>query len=163
MVDRHRAGYAKEYREKNRDRINANHKAYRLRNREKVSERKHKYYIEHKEAQLTATKKYREEHREKFNEYSRAWRKRHHDKWLKRHKEYQKRYIENNPEVSNAHREVNGALAHGEIERLPCEICGREKAEAHHCDYSKPLEVMWLCKKHHAEWHRNNKPIKKGD
>lgn len=36
-----------------------------------------------------------------------------------------------------------------------CEKCG-VKAEAHHEDYSKPLEVRWLCKKHHAEAHRKH-------
>lgn len=25
---------------------------------------------------------------------------------------------------------------------------------AHHCDYSKPLEVTWMCTKHHNAWHR---------
>lgn len=39
--------------------------------------------------------------------------------------------------------------------RQPCEICG-EKAEAHHDDYNKPLEVRWLCFKHHREWHKTH-------
>lgn len=39
------------------------------------------------------------------------------------------------------------------MERQPCEICG-DKAEAHHDDYDKPLEVRWLCFKHHREWHK---------
>ena len=38
----------------------------------------------------------------------------------------------------------------------PCEVCGVDKVEAHHCDYNKPYEVMWLCKEHHTEWHQNN-------
>lgn len=42
------------------------------------------------------------------------------------------------------------------LERQPCEICG-EIAEAHHDDYDKPLEVRWLCTKHHKEWHKQHK------
>lgn len=33
----------------------------------------------------------------------------------------------------------------------PCQVCGRtDDVEGHHPDYSKPLEVQWLCPKHHA-------------
>jgi hypothetical protein len=39
------------------------------------------------------------------------------------------------------------------LDRQPCEICG-EKAEAHHDNYDKPLEVRWLCFFHHREWHK---------
>jgi len=38
-----------------------------------------------------------------------------------------------------------------------CESCGIQcKPEAHHCDYDKPLEVMWLCRKCHNQWHKEN-------
>ena len=41
-----------------------------------------------------------------------------------------------------------------------CECCGSEcKPQAHHCDYGKPTDVMWLCKSCHVEWHKHNKPI----
>lgn len=41
-----------------------------------------------------------------------------------------------------------------------CIMCGTDKlVEAHHCDYNKPYDVMWLCSLHHKEWHRNNNPI----
>lgn len=54
-----------------------------------------------------------------------------------------------------ARRAVRDALARGELVRGVCEIgvnCyGR--IEAHHDDYTKPLNVHWVCKHHHAEIH----------
>ena len=35
----------------------------------------------------------------------------------------------------------------------------KNRIQAHHCDYNKPLEVMWLCQKCHHEWHKNNKAV----
>jgi predicted RNA-binding Zn-ribbon protein involved in translation (DUF1610 family) len=35
-----------------------------------------------------------------------------------------------------------------------CEKCGDKEVQMHHDDYSKPLEVRWLCRKHHNEEHR---------
>lgn len=54
-----------------------------------------------------------------------------------------------------AHKKLNNAIIRGDITRLPCEKCGAVKVDAHHDDYSKPLEVRWLCRKHHIEHHRN--------
>jgi len=42
----------------------------------------------------------------------------------------------------------------GHVQRQPCEVCGASNAQAHHDDYSKPLEVRWLCPTHHGEQHR---------
>ena len=49
---------------------------------------------------------------------------------------------------------VQKSLRNGKIKRKPCEICGERKSFAHHEDYSKPLEVLWLCSKHHRQKHR---------
>lgn len=68
-------------------------------------------------------------------------------------------YIERNPIKRAAHLAVGNALRDGKLTRQPCEVCGEAKAHAHHCDYGKPLEVMWLCTTHHAAWHKENDPI----
>lgn len=48
---------------------------------------------------------------------------------------------------------LNHSVASGKIVKKPCEVCGANMAEAHHDDYSKPLEVRWLCPRHHDAFH----------
>jgi hypothetical protein len=52
---------------------------------------------------------------------------------------------------------TNRAIRLGLLIKVPCEICGVEKVDAHHDDYSKPWDVRWLCRLHHAEHHKNEK------
>lgn len=54
-----------------------------------------------------------------------------------------------------AREKVRYAIRKGTLKREPCEVCGVEESEGHHTDYSKPLEVKWLCKKHHDEVHKD--------
>lgn len=64
-----------------------------------------------------------------------------------------------NPIKRSASTAVNNAIRDGRLIRQPCEVCGAERAQAHHDDYSKPLDVRWLCTTHHAEWHKHNVPL----
>lgn len=59
------------------------------------------------------------------------------------------------PEVYAAHCAVSNAIRDGKLEKKACEMCGGP-AHAHHEDYSKPLEVVWLCHKHHMARHRKS-------
>lgn len=53
---------------------------------------------------------------------------------------------------------TNTYIKNGWLIRQPCEICKTDiNVEAHHDDYSKPIDVRWLCKLHHAEHHKNEK------
>jgi rubrerythrin len=46
------------------------------------------------------------------------------------------------------------ALEAGRLIKKPCERCNSiHKVEGHHEDYSKPLEVVWLCKSCHVARH----------
>lgn len=67
-------------------------------------------------------------------------------------KKAHKNYIESFPLRRAAHIIVSNALKNGNLTKQPCFICG-EKAEAHHPDYSRPLDVVWLCSTHHKEAH----------
>jgi hypothetical protein len=64
-----------------------------------------------------------------------------------------------------ASRTVAWAIRRRELTKKPCEICGKPRTQAHHEDYSKLLEVRWLCRKHHREAdeirrHRERAPFK---
>jgi len=54
------------------------------------------------------------------------------------------------PEKHKARSLLKDYAYRGKIKRLPCELCGDPKSQGHHEDYSKPLEVRWLCSKHHG-------------
>lgn len=67
---------------------------------------------------------------------------------------YKRRQIERYPERVAARNEVRKALRNGTLKKEPCSHCGSIEVEAHHEDYSKPLEVIWWCQKYHDFYHR---------
>lgn len=62
------------------------------------------------------------------------------------------RWKAQNPERRAAQIKLGNAIRDKRVEKLPCFICG-EKSEAHHPDYSTPLDVVWLCPAHHKQAH----------
>jgi len=65
--------------------------------------------------------------------------------------EYQRRRRARNPEKYKARTAISEAIRQGRLSPQPCRVCNN-KAQAHHHDYSKPLEVDWLCFRHHREY-----------
>jgi predicted Fe-S protein YdhL (DUF1289 family) len=76
------------------------------------------------------------------------------EKGKHRHIVSTRKYRAEHPEKRRAHSILQEAVAAGRVQRGLCEVCGAEKTHGHHDDYSKPLEVRWLCHKHHMELHR---------
>jgi hypothetical protein len=58
-----------------------------------------------------------------------------------------------NPLKVRAHAAVAKAFRDGTLKRGKCEECGSLRVEAHHDDYDKPLDVRWLCRRHHVQLH----------
>ena len=78
----------------------------------------------------------------------------------KRRREYQKEYARGpGSKLWSAKQVVYHLKKMGILKQQPCEKCGSEKSQAHHKDYNRPWEVMWLCGLHHREWHKENTPI----
>lgn len=53
-----------------------------------------------------------------------------------------------------AHGQVSKAIKKGTLVRMPCVKCADPKSEAHHEDYDKPLDVVWLCSICHHQRHQ---------
>ena len=119
-------------------------------------------------------------------EYLRKWRKKHPNyylkyfrdnpdkrknnnllvrKWFKNNKEYYSQYYLKFPKkhknqlarlIFNSFNRAKG------ISRQICEVAGCSQiGEGHHADYSKPLDVQWLYRKHHKEHHTKIKKERK--
>lgn len=64
-----------------------------------------------------------------------------------------KRYKEEFPNRVKATNAVNNAVRDKRLEKWPCQVCGEAKSVAHHPDYDRPLDVVWLCQAHHKQAH----------
>lgn len=71
-----------------------------------------------------------------------------------RYAKYNAEYRKIAPHKAQARNLIALLLKEEKLSRGPCQICGEVKTEGHHSDYNYPDSVMWLCKDHHAAWHR---------
>lgn len=107
-------------------------------------------------------------------EYYRLWREVNNEHSREYHRQYDKqmykdkyereaarrlRYVEKYPIRAHANMLLNRAVRKGKVIKQNCGVCSSVRTVAHHPDYSRPLEVLWLCELHHKEWHRLNKVV----
>jgi hypothetical protein len=63
-------------------------------------------------------------------------------------------YRDRNPGKTEARTALGNAVRDGKVCRLPCEKCGStHRVHGHHEDYSRPLDVVWLCASCHGRRH----------
>jgi len=109
-------------------------------------------YHETREESLQRNKKWREENRERTNELNREAYQRNKE-W---YNERRRKMLKDHPEINRARSLVNKHIREERMDRPKfCEKCGKECfTYAHHEDYSKSLEVIFLCRKCHTLIHR---------
>lgn len=76
-------------------------------------------------------------------------------KHIKKEANYQYRKL--NVDKILASNMINYLIRSGKLIRGKCERCGKPKAQAHHPDYKKVTEIIWLCPSHHKLEHLQNK------
>ena len=76
---------------------------------------------------------------------------------IKANTETNRAWREEDKRRTKAHTAVGRAIRNGDLVRQPCIRCGEVKSLAHHEDYDKPLDVMWLCQPCHKQRHKELK------
>lgn len=79
------------------------------------------------------------------------------DEGKEAHKKACNKWKDKNQKKRHVEVTTDNAIRDGKLIKQPCECCGStENIHAHHCDYDKPLDVMWLCAACHTAWHREH-------
>lgn len=120
-----------EWRKNNPDKVKKYRKTWKAKNADRV-------------------RSYQEEWREKNPGYNKKWMKKNPDYLKERdgcNPEYSKKARQKQPHVHRVAKLVYHAIRRGEIFKPEiCERCKEEKRIlAHHEDYNKPFEIIWLC------------------
>ena len=122
-----------------------------------------------KPCHYAATREWQAKNIEKYREIKKAWRRTNKDKsrehyrrsWRKDADKYRaRRKIYYKDYQRLAHGKVFKAIARGDLVRPNiCSNCSGSDSPiiAHHDDYSKPLEVRWICESCHADHHYKEK------
>lgn len=96
-----------------------------------------------------------EEHNKMNRACSRSLKEKNPNEYKRQITKASQKYKRAHPDKRHTYSVVWNKLNSKKLIRKPCEVCATIlKVEAHHDDYSRPLEIRWLCKKHHMELHR---------
>lgn len=130
--------YKKDYYAANIDRIRKRRREHYVANADRIRERSREYYVSNTPACSERRRQYYQDHHEEIRRYFR-------------------RYRQDNPSKVKAQNVVNSLVRNGTITRPDtCSACGGGgRIEAHHDDYSKPLDIQWLCRSCHRRHHVN--------
>ena len=128
-------------------------RAYREAHPEKIAARMKRCRRSHKKEIAVSDKRYRRANREKIAKQQKEYRQTPAGKGASQKRAARQR--EKFPEKVEAVHAVGNAVRGGQLIRPSiCSSCFNEAfVEGHHADYSKPLEVEWLCKKCHVRVH----------
>jgi hypothetical protein len=101
-------------------------------------------------------KKWRDSNRDKIRAIDKRYYESHREELIKKITSYKKKY----PEKHRARGLIGMKILRGTLKREPCVLCGKEKAQAHHPNYSFPTYIVFLCTSHHKLVHLGKVKLK---
>lgn len=145
---------AKAWRQRNLDRARENDRRYAKANAEKKRAVARRWREENPERVVELNRRWHRENPEQAAQLKREWKRKNPEKVSASHKRHREKY----PEKEEARTALRNAVQLGKLEKpANCEGCGKAKSprplHGHHADYSKPLEVEWLCPPCHQARH----------
>ena len=142
--------YAKQYYKEHKEEIDLSHKIYRSRNIDKISLMGKLYYRKNIDKISLQAKERREKYKQEYILYGKQYYQANKDKVLATIRAYRK----SNPEKALAHLILNRNISSSNDRPTVCSKCDAAgMVDGHHSDYSKPLDVIWLCRSCHMRLH----------
>ena len=158
----------KTYRENNAENIKKYKADWFKKNYERLKEKRKTYYEINSHSILESNRIWIQNNIERYKDIKKQYQKKNKVKLIEKRKEW---VVNNKDKISELHKKdykknkkkhmsrgiLNKAVKSNEIIRGVCAKCGESKVEGHHFDYSKPLDVIWLCIKHHHRLHEEER------
>ena len=127
------------------------HREAQRRWREKNPDYRYAWYLANRESQLEYSREWRRTHQEQCDYLNQRRYQRHRDDIITQNA----LWARENPEKRRTRGIIYNNIKSGKMERPDiCSLCGIDtEVQAHHEDYTKPLEVIWLCRSCHKRVH----------
>ena len=166
------AEYMKAYRVANKERIAKQKMEYYEANKEHLTEYRKAWREANGEKHRESAKQWRKNNPEKVKDSNRKWIEKNRGEKREYLRTYMQKWRKNNPEKARdltmkwrvMNREkfkveqcLQRAVKNGQVKKEDsCSRCNSiGKVMAHHEDYTKPLDIIWLCPLCHVQHHRN--------
>ncbi len=136
--------------------------------KECIKEKMRVYYGANKEASCATKNAWYAKNKESARKKIYAWKAQNPKYMVHWHAQNREKHAKNvkawrarHPHYVECHKEYNLAIRSGMlIKPENCMLCNKEgKVEGHHHNYSKPLDVVWVCTKCHRDIHAKHRLI----
>lgn len=146
--------HRKKWVQNNPNKSKASSKKYCEINKEKINSKRRKRYDndeQYRQRRIDRVKQWRLNNPERLKKSVKKHYESNKEKIIANNRKYQEKY----PKRKKVQKTVERALKLGKIQRPKrCTNCNTKKPlDAHHEDYDKPLDVIWLCRSCHKHLH----------